>query len=30
VIGLYLLAILAELAALLLTGSAIPLGEPAG
>src|SRR5205823_13500909 len=30
VIGLYLLALLAELAAILLTGSAIPLGEPAG
>jgi hypothetical protein len=28
--GLYLLALLAELAAILLTGSAIPLGEPAG
>ena len=30
VIGIYLLALLAELAAILLTGSAIPLGEPAG
>jgi len=28
--AIYLLALLAELAAILLTGSAIPLGEPAG